>query len=76
MLFSLDPVLPLVARLLLLLFPPPGGGPLLPPPGSEWATMGVSKSRHFLTKLLARLARILSEVFLLNSLICLPNLVA
>jgi len=75
-LLSLDPVLPLVARLLLLLFPPPGGGPLFPTPGSVLPTPGFSKSRHFLTKLLARLARILSEVFLLSSLICFPSLVA
>ena len=75
-LFSLDPVLPFVARLLLLLLPPPGGGPLLPTAGSLLPTPGVSKSRHFLTKLLARLARILSDVFLLSSLICFPTLVA
>lgn len=62
---SLAAVLPLVAARLLLLWPPPGGGPV-----------SDNSARHFLTKLLARFARSLSEVFLLRSLMCLPNRVA
>ena len=64
---SLEAVLPFVAARLLLLLPPPGGGPVSGPE---------SKARHFLTRLLALFASNLSEDFLLNSLICFPNLVA
>lgn len=62
---SLAAVLPFVAARLLLLLPPPGGGPV-----------SDNRARHFFTKLFARLASNLSEVFRLRSLMCLPNLVA